>query len=268
MSAVADLGAWPIDTHLLHRSDAGRSYQVWVAFPMGYQPDAASAYPLVVCCDAPWTFGTAVDTTRLLSMSRETPRCVVAGIAHNTADLREMLDLRAIDFTVTPAQAPPMTGIRVPVAETGQAEPFRQWLASDVLPLLYRRYHVGEATYVGHSFTALFGLHVLFNTPDMFNRYLLASPSVWWDREADGDGVMFRLETEHAAAGRDPAVKVFMSMGEHETDDYSPQAKFWDQISARGYRNLDLRWHVFAGENHNTVVGPAVSRGLRTLYAN
>ena len=133
---------------------------------------------------------------------------MVAGIAHDTPDMREMLDLRAIDYTVTPAEAPPMTGIRAPAAETGQAEPFRQWLASDVMPLLYDRYHVGEPTYVGHSFTALFGLHVLFNAPDMFARYLLASPSVWWDYE-----VMFRLEQEHHAAGGDPAVKVFMSMG-------------------------------------------------------
>ena len=116
---------------------------------MGYRADASNPYPLVVCCDAPWTFGTAVDTTRILSMSRETPRCVVAGIAHDTADMREMLDLRAIDYTVTPAEAPPMTGIRAPAAETGGAESFRQWLAGDVLPLLRDRYHVGETTYVG-----------------------------------------------------------------------------------------------------------------------
>ena len=265
---MADSGAWPIDTHVLRRRDVDRRYQLWVAMPMGYRADASQPYPLVVCCDAPWTFGTAVDTTRILSMSRETPRCVVAGIAHDTTDTREMLDLRAVDYTVTPAEAPPMTGIRAPAAETGQAEPFRQWLAGDVMPLLYDRYHVGEPTYVGHSFTALFGLHVLFNAPDMFARYLLASPSVWWDREEQGDGVMFRLEAEHAAAGGDPAVKVFMSMGEHETDEYSPQARFHDQFSARGYRNIDLTWHVFPGENHNTVVGPAVSRGLRALYAD
>ncbi|MDE2894602.1 MAG: hypothetical protein OXN87_04285, partial [Chloroflexota bacterium] len=66
----------------------------------------------------------------------------------------------------------------------------------------------------------------------------------------------------------DATVKVFMSMGENETDEYSPQAKFHDQFSARGYRNIDLTWHVFPDENHNTVVGPAVSRGLRALYAD
>ena len=86
--------------------------------------------------------------------------------------------MHAIDYTVTPAEALPMTGIRVPAAETGQAEPFRPWLAGDVMPLLHHRYHVGEGTYVGHSFTALFGLHVLFDAPDMSSRYLLASPSV------------------------------------------------------------------------------------------
>ncbi len=260
---MADLGAWPVDRQILYRRDVDRSYQLWVALPMGYRADATKPYPLVVCCDAPWTFGTAVDTTRILSMSRETPRCVVAGIAHDTTDMREMIDLRAVDFTVTSAEAPPMTGVRVPAGETGKAEPFRRWLAADVLPLLQERYNVGEATYVGHSFTALFGLHVLFNAPDMFARYLLASPSVWWDYD-----IMFRLEAEHAAAGGDPDVKVFMSMGEHETGEYSPQAKFHDQFSARKYRNIDLTWRVFDGENHNTVVGPAVSGGLRALFAD
>ena len=67
---MRDSPAWPIETHILHRRDADRTYQLWVALPMGYRADASNPYPLVVCCDAPWTFGTAVDTTRILSMSR------------------------------------------------------------------------------------------------------------------------------------------------------------------------------------------------------
>ena len=260
---MADSGAWPVETHRLVRRDVDRAYQLWVALPMGYRADADRAYPLVVCGDAPWTFGTAADTTRILSMSRQTPRCVVAGIAHDTADMREMLNLRAIDYTVTPAEAPPMTGITVPAEQTGRAEPFRRWLADEVLPLLRDNYNVGEATYVGHSFSALFGLHVLFSTPDMFARYLLASPSVWWDYDA-----MFHIEQEHAAAGGNPRAKIFMSMAEHETDGPAPQSRFHHQFAARGYPGIDLTWHVFAGEDHNTVVAPAVSRGLRALYAN
>jgi len=254
--------AWSHEVRFEHRAEVDRSYQIWTELPPRYDADAEVGYPLIICLDALWTFGTAVDACRILGLGRELPRAIVVGVAHDSADLREVLELRAMDFTVTASDAPAMTGVRSPGHLLGGADAFRRWLVDHVVADLRERWHVSDVTLVGHSFSALFGLNVLFNEPDAFDRYLLASPSVWWD-----DRVMFRLEEEHAAATDDIATRVFMSKGSLETDEFSPHKEFHDQLASRRYPGLDMTWHFFEGETHSSVVGVALNRGLRSLFA-
>lgn len=251
--------AWSRTTIDLRRDDVGRDYQLWLELPSRFDPERE--YPLVLCLDAIWTWGTVVDAVRVQALSRELPWCIIAGVAHDTADLREVTNARAMDFTTTATPAPEMTGVRVPGDQLGGAEAFRRWLDDAVLPMLRERYRVSETVLVGHSFSALFGVHVLLNTPEMFERYLLASPSVWWD-----DEVMFRVEADHARTHDDIAATVFMSKGSLETDEYSHHKEFHDQLASRDHPNLDLHWEQFDGENHLSVVSTAVNRGLRVLF--
>ena len=46
--------------------------------------------------------------------------------------------------------------------ELGGAEAFREWVSAEVLTFLNQKFRVSETTFVGHSFSALFGVHVLF----------------------------------------------------------------------------------------------------------
>lgn len=237
-----------------------RRYQLWVDTPIGYDPDVA--HPLVLCLDAPWTYGTAVDTVRLLGLGRQIKPAIVAGIAHDVGK-REVLTQRAMDFTVTQAEFPAEIGVRATAGQMGGAEEFRIWLADVVLPLIRADYPISGVTLAGHSFSALFGVHVLLTAAEMFEGYLLASPSVWWD-----DQVMFEREAEHAASGAKLAAKVFMSMGAEETDELSHHAQFHRRLAGRNHAGLNLAWHSFAGESHMSVVSAAVNRGLRHLLAN
>ncbi|MDG2112608.1 MAG: alpha/beta hydrolase-fold protein, partial [Actinomycetota bacterium] len=248
------------DVRHLSRPDVGRSYRLWTELPARYDPETEGGYPLVLCLDAVWTFGTVVDLARILGLGREIPRSIVVGLAHDDPDVKQVLQLRAMDFTVTAVEAPAMTGVRVPADQLGGSTAFRAWLADTVLPMLRSEYPVSEVILVGHSFSALFGVDVLFNQPDLFDRYLLASPSVWWD-----DRVMFDREAEHAQRVDRLDAKVFMSRGSLETDEYSPHREFHDQLAGRNHPGLQLHWHEFEGETHSSTVSVAVNRGLRVL---
>ena len=254
---------WSSTVHHLERADVGRRYQLWVETPSSFDPHHADGYPLILCLDAPWTFGTAVDAVRILSLGRELPRAVVAGIAHDDPDIRQVLQLRAMDFTTTQAEAPKMTGVRAPADQLGGAAALRGWIRDEVLPLLRNDHPISEVVLVGHSFSALFGVAALFDEPDLFDRYLLASPSVWWD-----DQVMFRREEEHAARVDRLDAKVFMSNGTLEIDEFSPHKEFHDQLASRRHPGLDMTWHQFEGETHSSTVSVAVNRGLRVLFAS
>jgi predicted alpha/beta superfamily hydrolase len=257
--------SWTRTSRPLHRADVDRRYQLWVDTPARFDPDLGDpnyldGYPLILCLDAIWTFGSAVDVARILGLSKEVPRAIVAGVAHDNPDIRELVQERAMDFTITSAEAPRLTGVRAPAELLGGAEAMRQWIDAEVLPLLREEYPISEVTFVGHSFSALFGLHVLFNAPETYDHYLLASPSVWWD-----DRVMFDIEAQHAADSADLDAHVFMSKGSLEVDDFSPHKEFHDQLASRGHESLDLHWHEFPGETHSSVVSTAINRGLRVL---
>ena len=167
-----------------------------------------------------------------------------------------------MDFTTTAVDAPALTGVRVPGEQLGGAEAFRRWLAAEVIPFLKTQYRISEMTFIGHSFSALFGVHVLLETSAMFDHYLLASPSVWWD-----DQVMFRREQQRYESSKHLDAHVFMSKGELETDELSPHQEFHDQMVSREYEGLNLHWKVFPNESHMSVTPLALSHGLRTLYS-
>ncbi|MEM7340746.1 MAG: alpha/beta hydrolase-fold protein [Actinomycetota bacterium] len=240
----------------------GRAYQITVEVPSRYGRDDR-AFPLVICLDGPWTFGIVRDSFRLMPLSRVLPEAVVVAVSHSDTDLKALMQSRAIDFTPTEATAPPETGVRVPAHEVGKAAMFRRALVDEIIPEISQRYRVNDDhTVVGHSFSALFALDTLLHEPSAFSRWVLASPSVWWD-----DRVMFPREAAHAEATSDIAGRVFMSAAGDEGVGYDGHRLFYEQFAARAYPSLDLRWEEFPGESHFSVLAPAIGRGLQAVFA-
>ena len=253
--------AWQHDVHHLVRADVDRGYQLWVATSPRYAGGDAS-HSLVLCLDAHWTWGTTLDVARILGLGRELPDLIVAGLTYATDDWRQIVQLRAMDLTVSAVDAPPETGVRVPGQQLGGAEPFRRWLEGSVIPLLRQRYRVADLTLLGHSFTALFGLHSLLTAPEAYGRYLLASPSVWWD-----DGIMFSRIDEVARKRADLPAEVFISSGGLETGPMGRHEEVSQHLASKGFAGLRQTFVRFPDEHHNSVVNAAISRGLRELFA-
>jgi predicted alpha/beta superfamily hydrolase len=135
------------------------------------------------------------------------------------------------------------------------------------MPRLAADYRVADRWLVGHSFSGLFGLRVLFTEPDLFDKYLLASPSIWWH-----DRAILELEEAHAAAHDDLAARVFLSAGDLEDDQFGQAYRMGGNVreltgrlAGRGYANLEISHVVLPEENHSSTIGAAISHGLRAL---
>lgn len=65
----------------------------------------------------------------------------------------------------------------------GQAQSFLQHLQHDIFPDIQRRYPISTAhkTFFGHSHGGLFGLYILTKQPQLFDYYVIVSPSLWWN---------------------------------------------------------------------------------------
>ena len=259
---------WREETYTITCDQSGTQHAITVSTPFRY--DSMETAPLIVCLDGAWTAGTVRDASRIMSMSGESPEVIVVGIAFTDTTMGDYLRSRARWFTPTPWVPPVETGVKnVDAADMGRAAVYLDVIRDQVLPRVEADYRVSERWLHGHSFSALFGLRVLFTEPELFSKYLLASPSIWWD-----DRAILELEAAYAAEHQDLRAKVFVTAGEHEGGEAFDDTVFrmrtnvvelYQTLQGRNYPNLELAHAILPNETHSSTVGHAISAGLRTL---
>jgi predicted alpha/beta superfamily hydrolase len=96
----------------------------------------------------------------------------------------------------------------------------------------------------------------------LFNRYIISSPSLWWD-----DEVAFKHEAKFYENNKAIDAKVMLSVGALEGQQMVlPMQRMSDILNARGYEDLSLVSHVFPDETHLSVQPGTLSRGLRVVF--
>ncbi len=241
--------------------------------------------PVVYLIDPSFFWGIATGTATLFRSAAALtgggfPGLTVVGIGYPTEDPEEVFVRRARDLTPTDGRA--TTSTELPPVQFGGADRFLEALADEVIALVESRYEV-DATkrcLSGFSFGGLFGLYVLFHRPGLFSRYLLGSPSLWWD-----DRLAFEWEGNWAASHDELEARVFLSVGGSEQtvgDSWKNEGmptetlqamrqvdrltEMADRLEDRGYRGLRLDTVVFDDEYHFTSPPAAMSRGLLALF--
>lgn len=265
---TAEAGLWKVERTGLTCAQSGTEHEIAVALPSRFK--SLDAPPVIVCMDGPWVFGSVVDATRIMSMSGEAPEAVVVGVSFVADSMSEYLRQRARWFTPTPYVPPEVTGVKgLRGDETGQALVLRDMLRDQVLPDIEARFGTGERWLVGHSFSGLFGLRVLFDSPELFSRWLLMSPSIWWDGRSILD-----FEAAYADAHSDLAADAFFSSGVDEDNmiggEFAMGPNVTDlvqRLEGRGYPGLRMQRERLDGSSHSSTIGAGVGRGLRSLMS-
>lgn len=255
-------------------------FEISVGLPPGYRSGSERRYPVVYLLDPNISFGTATECVRLMTLGRELPRVIVVGIGYPGAATPEALVLRSRDYTPTtgPKQLEQLRkGLPadMPELEAGGAAAFLSFIREELFPFIDARYATDPDNrgFIGDSLGGLFGLYTLFHRPDSFGRYVIGSPSLWWD-----DGVTFSYEEAFAANHSELPARVFLSVGGLEEPGADGAAAWAHMVSnvekiskileGRSYVGLELTTHVFEGETHVSVLPATVSRGLRTVFAS
>ncbi|NVJ46669.1 MAG: alpha/beta hydrolase [Cytophagia bacterium] len=100
------------------------------------------------------------------------PESIVVGIAN--------VD-RQRDFTFPTQNQQDMKDIPT----SGQSEKFMRFLEQELQPFISSNYRTSEVqTLIGQSLGGLLATEILFKNPDMFDNYIIVSPSLWWNDES------------------------------------------------------------------------------------
>jgi len=244
-----------------HAKANGKDYEVYVKLPENYGKSAGQKFPLVVLTDGYYAFPLVSSINwRMSERNQVYEQSIIVGISYSKGD--DVSKSRARDFT------PTVSSTEKPInkeaqSEPGQANLYVQFIAQELLPYLMSRYSVDPTRkiYAGHSYGGILGTYILFTQPNLFDYYLIGSPSLWY-----GDKVMFSLEADYAKTHRDLKAKVFMATGAEEKGPDNGMVKNMlaldRHLQARHYPQLQLTTRVIPNEGHLSVYPAFITQGL------
>src|SRR5690606_22651678 len=65
---------------------------------------------------------------------------------------------------------------------TGESEKFINFIEKELQPFVQHKYKTTTAkTIIGQSLGGLLATEILLKKPELFNKYIIISPSLWWD---------------------------------------------------------------------------------------
>ncbi len=239
-------------------------HEVRVYLPASYH-HTDRAYPTLWVTDNSLELMQAALTGDAIGFAPEL--IVVAVGAPGDTNAAEFQRRRSYEFIPDKSLMGPMFA-PMPAESIGGAPGFLDFLVNQLRPMLAGEYRMDldDQGYAGHSGGGQFGLYVLLNKPESFDKYIISSPAAyqpWLDMEERWH--------EH---NKDLKAKVFLSAGEAEaahpvwsgSQIVSTVATMAERLTVRGYPSLELTVKIFPDEDHLTVMPIAYTRGIRALW--
>jgi hypothetical protein len=217
--------------------------------PAGYSSDSTKTYPVIYLLDGSADedfihiaglvqFGTFPWVNLL-------PESIVVGIAN--ADRRR-------DFTFpTKNQQDKKDN-----PTSGGSENFIRFMEKELQPFVAAQYKTnGQKTLIGQSLGGLLATEILFKKPDLFNNYIIVSPSLWWDDES-----LLKGKPQFSAS----KIAVYLTVGadEHEVMVRTGKA-LSEQLKALP-DHVRLFFKIFEGQNHGNILHLAVYDAFDQLF--
>ncbi len=173
---MADEMADPIvlgSTHKIWSKELNEKRMLNIYLPPGYKAEDTKHYPVIYLLDG----GLDEDFIHIVGLVQfntfewigRVPECIVVGIV-NTDRKRDMT------FPTT------IKGDKEKWPTTGGSAKFMSYIEKEVKPYVNKQFRTtASATLIGESLGGLFATQVLFTKPQLFDRYIIISPSLWWN---------------------------------------------------------------------------------------
>lgn len=221
-----------------------------VYLPDEYYKDSVTCYPVIYLLDgsANEDFIHVTGVVQFLTMIRSMPPTIVVGIAN--------VD-RKRDFTFPTTIDSDLHSFPT----TGHSEPFIQFLDKELQPYIQRAYRCNTSkTLIGQSLGGLLATQILLTKPSMFNRFLIVSPSIWWDNSS-----ILAKANDLKSKKAEPGTRVYIAVGSEGDRMENDARHLADLIKRAGNENIKFNFHYMPDENHLTILHNCVYQALISL---
>ncbi|MBA3649007.1 MAG: alpha/beta hydrolase [Chitinophagales bacterium] len=230
-----------------------------IYLPEGYNQNDTTKYPVVYLLDG----GADEDFIHIVGLYQfnsfpwinRVPKSIIVGIANTD---------RKRDFTFPTTVATDQK--RYP--SSGHSDKFIDFIEKELQPYIQNKYKTNDTkTIIGESLGGLLATEILFGKPTLFNKYIIVSPSLWWD-----NGSLLNSQFEILQKTFTAKTDIYIGVGkEGLTPSDIPRVMEVDvNLLAEKLKNsesnsLNIYFDYLPQENHATVSHQAVFNALRLL---
>lgn len=217
-----------------------------VYLPEGYDPKDTTKYPVIYLLDGSKDedFIHVAGLVQYLSFPwiNQTKPSIVIGIAN--------VDRRR-DFTYPTS----IVKDKKDFPTTGSSEKFISFIETELQPLVSSHYKTSaNKTLIGQSFGGLLATEILFKRPQMFDNYIIVSPSLWWDNES-----LLKLKPQLI---RTPGINVHVSVGKEGEVMVRDAKSLFQKLQLTGNGKPHSAFRYYADMKHETIYHIALYNAL------
>lgn len=223
-----------------------------IILPKEYDPNSEKKYDVIYVLDGERV---AVKISAIHGMTaewKEIPECIIVGVDNKYID---GITQRNRDLLPTNLERYPLSG---------KADNFTKFFKKDLIPYINKKFvTTNRRTLFGHSHAGTFSMYTLIKEPTLFNGYILADPSLWWD-----DKYVTKLAEKKLSLMKDIDVSLFISgrqgeryiaMGTNAMDIVLEKSILKDN----GWKSV-----AYKNETHFTIILKTAYDGLKFVYRN
>ncbi|MFD0940332.1 alpha/beta hydrolase [Pedobacter boryungensis] len=238
------------DIYQIHSKILNEDRTLNIYTPEGYHPDSSKTYPVIYLLDgsANEDFIHVVGVVQFLTMIEAMPKSIIVGIAN--------IDRRR-DFTYPTT----IQKDKKDYPTTGSSAQFIKFLGEELQPFIANKFKINSSkTIIGQSLGGLLATEILIKNGNLFNNYIIVSPSLWWDNESllkNADTLINNQKLKQT--------NVFILTGEEGAVMKGDAKKLAELIPKT--EDLKVSLELFEKENHLTILHNGLYQTLIKMYA-
>lgn len=237
----------------------GMEYKLNISLPLDYNPEE-NLYPVLIYLDSWMTTGLMNDAYFMVGSTKLIIPVILVGISFDGGPEAFFYN-RSRDYTPTYISPESLGEKAAMVPVSGGAKNFLMFIKQELIPYLESKYKINknDMGILGYSLGGLFAAWVLSQEPELFKKYGICSPSLFWDND------IVLKELESLSSGTNAVI--FISSNEVENPGIKEGIEKI-KIIFDNKKNTELIIEEFMGEVHYSGVPASYTRALTRLYQN
>jgi predicted alpha/beta superfamily hydrolase len=135
---------------------------------------------------------------------------------------------------------------------------FIRFVEEELIPMITSTYRIDSTrTLIGQSLGGLLATEILVKKPEMFDNYIIVSPSLWWD-----DISLLEIEPQPYSGQK----SIYIAVGKEGEQMERPASDLYQKLLSSDTGASDVYFNFLEGQDHDDALHLAVYDSFEKIF--